>query len=250
VSAQSSTGFFARLGCTRIGSPGIFGVQNTKALFMAVKPQVAGERMGVSYRASFGCGFRSERPCRRRIFADGPRRLLGEAMGAAGSREQAGFRRGLSLKAALGTHVSHSAGPRAAALGSRNGLRMELRPAASAHRDQADGQPMWQVLLSGMGLSAGLDVSEASWEPCSLTDLVGDLAQDWRGWDGDRSWQSEEAELRLTARHDKSNTVLVRVEIEDGAPPRWRCEAELELDPDAFEQLAGDLRELSRPSIA
>ena len=35
VSAQSSAGFFARLGCTRIGSPGIFGERAPKALFMA-----------------------------------------------------------------------------------------------------------------------------------------------------------------------------------------------------------------------
>jgi hypothetical protein len=34
----------ARLGWTRIGSPGIFGERNLKALFGAAKPQVAGER--------------------------------------------------------------------------------------------------------------------------------------------------------------------------------------------------------------
>ena len=42
----------ARLGCTRIGSPGIFGERNPKALFRAVKPQVAHERTWVGHRVS------------------------------------------------------------------------------------------------------------------------------------------------------------------------------------------------------
>jgi hypothetical protein len=42
----------ARLGCTRIGSPGIFGERDPKALFTGAKPQVVQERKWVSYRAS------------------------------------------------------------------------------------------------------------------------------------------------------------------------------------------------------
>ena len=126
---------------------------------------------------------------------------------------------------------------------SRNGVRLELRRAATPHR-LADELPTWQVLLSGTGLTAGLVAPEATWEPRSLAGFVGDIADDWRGWDGDRTWQSEEAELRLTARHNGTNTVLICVEVEDGAPPRWQFEAKLELDPGAFEQLAKDLGEL------
>jgi hypothetical protein len=62
--------------------------------------------------------------------------------------------------------------------------------------------------------------------------------------------RSEEAELRLTVRHDKTITVLVRVVLEDGAPPHWRCDAELELDPEAFQRLAEDVRELGKQSLA
>jgi hypothetical protein len=53
VSAQSSAGFFARLDGTRIGSPGIFGERDPKALFKGAKPQVAHERKSVGYQASF-----------------------------------------------------------------------------------------------------------------------------------------------------------------------------------------------------
>ncbi len=48
----AGAGFRARLGWTRIGSPGIFGERNTKALFRAAKGQVAGERKWAGYRVS------------------------------------------------------------------------------------------------------------------------------------------------------------------------------------------------------
>ncbi len=130
---------------------------------------------------------------------------------------------------------------------SRNGVRLELRRAAPAPDRPADELPTPRVLLSGTGLTAGLVAPEATWGPRSLAAFVGDMADDWRGWDGDRTWQSEEAELRLPARSNRTDTVLVTDEIEDGAPPRRRCAAELELDPGAFEQLAKALRELSGP---
>ena len=49
-SSQLAATFFD--GCTRAGPPGIFRVQNTNALFIAARPQVAEERESVSYRAS------------------------------------------------------------------------------------------------------------------------------------------------------------------------------------------------------
>ena len=45
-------GRLARDGCTRIGSPGIFGVWNTEALFRAVELQVTDERKWGSHRAN------------------------------------------------------------------------------------------------------------------------------------------------------------------------------------------------------
>jgi hypothetical protein len=42
--SSSPAGFFARLGCTRMGSPGIIGVQTAEALFKRAYPQVNDER--------------------------------------------------------------------------------------------------------------------------------------------------------------------------------------------------------------
>jgi hypothetical protein len=71
-------GRLARLGCTRIGSPAIFGERDLKALFKAAKPQVARERESASYRASSGA-----RDARREAIARAPRPPLTVAMRAA-----------------------------------------------------------------------------------------------------------------------------------------------------------------------
>jgi hypothetical protein len=48
----SLVGALARLGWTRIGSPGIFGVQTPSTMCSAVNPQVVVERKSQSYQAS------------------------------------------------------------------------------------------------------------------------------------------------------------------------------------------------------
>jgi hypothetical protein len=131
---------------------------------------------------------------------------------------------------------------------SRTGVRLELVSAPDADPGHAT-LPARKARLVGAGVDASVRCPEAAWEPRSLADFLAALAQDWKGWEGERVWQSAEVEMRLTARHEKANTVIVEVVMEDGAPPRWRCEAELELDPGAFQQLAADARRLGETSL-
>jgi hypothetical protein len=84
--------------------------------------------------------------------------------------------------------------------------------------------------------------------PQSLADFLAGLDKYSRGWPGERSWRTEE--LALTARHEKKNTVVIQVVLEDGAPPRWSCRAELDLDPGVLCQLAADARRLGAESLA
>jgi hypothetical protein len=128
-------------------------------------------------------------------------------------------------------------------------MRLELVPAPRPHESGRGELPAWRARLTGAGLDASVVFPEAGWEPQSLADFFAALDHDRRGAEGERRWQSEEVELRLTARHDKTNTVLLRVEMEDGAPPRWRCETDLELDPGIFRHLAADVRRLSAVSL-
>src|SRR4051794_19881764 len=131
---------------------------------------------------------------------------------------------------------------------SRTGVRLELVPAPRPHEVGRGVMPTWGARLTGEGMDASVVCPEAGWETQSLADFLRSLDEGWRGWDGERLWQSEAAELRLAARHDKTNTVLVAVVLEN--PPRWRCEAELELDPGVFRQLAADSRRLGEASLA
>jgi hypothetical protein len=125
-------------------------------------------------------------------------------------------------------------------------MRLELYPGGALEYAEP-GMPTWRAVLLSEGLSVELTFAEAGWEPQSLADFLDGIAANWRGWPGERTWQSAEAELRLTLRHDKTNTVLVRVELEQAAPPRWRCEAELEVDPGVFGELARDVRQSAVP---
>jgi len=75
-----------------------------------------------------------------------------------------------------------------------------------------------------------------------LADYFQGLTDSWRGWDGERVFESIEADLRIAARHD--GHVRLSVVLWESAEPRgWRVEAELRLD--AGEQLADAARDLS-----
>ena len=132
---------------------------------------------------------------------------------------------------------------------SRTGVRLELSPRAFyPYPDLRRLLPRWHAGLIGTGVNASLVCDEADWAQ-PLADYLADLSERWRGWDGERGWQSEDAEfqLQLTAIHDKRNTVHLHVAIEH-ARENWHCDAELELEPGVLEQLAADVRRLSHRS--
>jgi Family of unknown function (DUF6228) len=56
------------------------------------------------------------------------------------------------------------------------------------------------------------------------------LAADWRGWPGERSYESLEHELRLTARHD--GHVRIAVELRQSSlPDGWSASGVVIIDP-------------------
>ncbi len=130
-------------------------------------------------------------------------------------------------------------------IASRSDVRLELLPAAHPEGETHEGMPSWDARLLGAGLEARVPCTEANWERMSLAEFLASLDADWRGWDGEREWRSLEREVHLAATHEKTNTVLLRVTFEDGAPPRWRCEAELEVDPGALRAPALAARHLN-----
>jgi hypothetical protein len=49
-----------------------------------------------------------------------------------------------------------------------------------------------------------------------------ELARDWRGWEGTRSWRSLEGDLELSATSDRLGHVELEVRLDEGFPFQWR----------------------------
>ena len=56
-----------------------------------------------------------------------------------------------------------------------------------------------------------------------------DLADSWRGWEGQREYRSLEGELTLAAAHDGLAMVTLAVQMSQPSPPGWSAAADLEL---------------------
>ena len=74
-----------------------------------------------------------------------------------------------------------------------------------------------------------------------LAALFTELAEDWRGWDGERVWLSLEGEFAARATHNGLGTVELVVtlgEPEPKATGMWSVQASLFLDAGSLERIA------------
>lgn len=69
-----------------------------------------------------------------------------------------------------------------------------------------------------------------------------DLAENWRGWEGTRSWQALEGDLELSATSDRLGHVELEVRLEEGAPFRWRVHGTMSLDAGQLDRIAAAAR--------
>jgi hypothetical protein len=98
----------------------------------------------------------------------------------------------------------------------RNGSQVVLRD-ASVDRSEPYGGGTLFAELHADGLVAARRVR--LYAHGDLEDFFDSLAEDWRGWDGARCWESPEHDLEITARHRTGGHVLIRVELRDGPVP-------------------------------
>jgi Family of unknown function (DUF6228) len=87
------------------------------------------------------------------------------------------------------------------------------------------------VRLRVDGLDAPLRVS--SHYATGFDDLAGffqGLAADWRGWPGERAYESLEHELRLTATHNGHVRIVVQL-CQSSLPDGWSASGVLVIDP-------------------
>jgi hypothetical protein len=103
-------------------------------------------------------------------------------------------------------------------------------------RGAEDGYDV-QVLLAG----GGVEASERVWDhlPQYWAEFFLAMARDWRGWEGERTIESREGQLRLACSADKLGHVSVRVTLRgDPAGSDWRAEDTLYLDAGQLDELA------------
>ncbi|WP_367312980.1 DUF6228 family protein [Demequina zhanjiangensis] len=99
------------------------------------------------------------------------------------------------------------------------------------------------VTIEGPDLSASRQVY-GGWSEgfAHLGRYFATLAEGWRGWDGERTFESVESDLRLAATHD--GRVHLAVMLWESTEPRgWQAQAQLRID--AGEQLACAARDIA-----
>ena len=120
-------------------------------------------------------------------------------------------------------------------------LRIEQDPEPGPHaHDLKDDY--WNTTLSCGALHASLRFYEIRLS--GFADYLSALATDWRGWTGERRWESLEGDVETIATHDGRGTIALRVNLrtEAFAQHRWTATAELLLDAGGLDHLTRQAR--------
>lgn len=108
--------------------------------------------------------------------------------------------------------------------------------------DSETTQPAYDMQVAGPpDLDASGVYIEDDDSPQTLADFFRELANDHRGWDGDKHWQSLGATLKIRADHDQINSTRLYLTLTGGAVPQWTLHAELHVDPGRFDRVAINL---------
>jgi len=145
--------------------------------------------------------------------------------------------------------------------GRYGGGRLELTPVPHPH-DAAATRPTWQARLmgrgseghavagsrfdsvaaTGHGLVAEMICPEAPWEDQLLHEFFDELYAERQGWDGEKSWVSQNDHLRFKAEHDHVNTVKLRIELRGIADPPWLAVVTVPVDPGLFHRIGANAK--------
>jgi hypothetical protein len=100
------------------------------------------------------------------------------------------------------------------------------------------GQVAYDVQLTAVDLDASGVYMEDADAPQTLVEFARELADNHKGFDGDRNWQSAGGALKLRADHDQINATRLYVSLTAGVVPEWTANAELHVDPFRFDRVA------------
>ena len=87
--------------------------------------------------------------------------------------------------------------------------------------------------LSGLNLHARARVGP--YRSGGLADLFAEMAAQWRGWEGSKSWSSLEGGLHLTAEADRTGHVTLTSRLSEGRASVWTVVLALVLEAGQLE---------------
>lgn len=97
------------------------------------------------------------------------------------------------------------------------------------------------ALLEGLKFSGRTSVS--TYHSGSPSALFDEMARDWMGWEGTKTWASLEEELRIEATEDLTGHISLVVTMRDCCDPaNWRLKTTLELEAGQLSEIAKAVR--------
>ncbi len=102
-------------------------------------------------------------------------------------------------------------------------------------------QVAYDVQLTGVILDASAVYWEDDAAPQTLIEFSRELADNHKGFDGERVWESAGGALKIRAEHDQINATRLFVTLTGGPVPPWSASAELHVDPFRFDRVAINL---------
>jgi hypothetical protein len=123
------------------------------------------------------------------------------------------------------------------------GLRWVIEPPADPHGDGYVRTALVSIAANGLEARTTASLSDGPWNPA---EFLAELAADWRGWAGTRTWKALEGEMEIEASHDGARVMIaVTVKRPDMtfAEDAWSARIMFTLEPG--EQLAGVARDLA-----
>src|SRR5262245_39099383 len=103
-----------------------------------------------------------------------------------------------------------------------------------------DNRDYFIAEVRGLNLVAHARV--VTYMPQGLVELFADMATNWKGWNGAKTWASLEGELELAAEMDKAGHVGLTVRLRKGAPAAWAVTVELLIEAGQLDTLARSAR--------
>ncbi len=104
-----------------------------------------------------------------------------------------------------------------------------LRPGTSPEAGDPYNGGDFLVELRAEGMTASRRVFVYGWS--DVAGFFADLAENWRGWAGTKTWTSPEYDLAMTATHDAGSLVLIEMALRDGPVHTWSATTWVEVEP-------------------